>query len=192
MKYKKSLIIVLACLFVASCGTGDKKKVVFDSVSDDIEQEKQETNSVISDADISSDYTKTHSDVISVPFKNVGGIKTLDVTINGMKLDMIFDTGCSGALISISEARYLYEKGRITDDDFIGMTKSQIADGSIVEDMVINLKEVVIADKILCEDVEATVSLNSNAPLLLGGEILNRVAAYSVDNENNVINFKLK
>lgn len=189
MKYQKLLIIVLACLFAVSCGTGDKKKVVFDSVSDDMEME---TDSVCSDADVSSDYTKTQSDVISVPFKNVGGVKALDVTINGMKLEMIFDTGCSGALISISEARYLYEKGRITDDDFIGMTKSRIADGSIVEDMVINLREVIIADKILCEDVEATVSLNSNAPLLLGGEILNRVAAYSVDNENNVINFKLK
>ena len=92
-----------------------------------------------------------------------------------------------------NEVKERDESGQfITEDDFIGVAKSQIADGRIVENMVINLKEVIIADKILCEDVEATVSPNNNAPLLLGGEVLNRVAAYSVDNERKVINFKLR
>lgn len=105
---------------------------------------------------------------------------------------MIFDTGCSGTLISVAEANYLYQKGYLTQDDIIGIAKSQIADGSIVENMVINLKEVVLDGKIRCTDVTATVSANNNAPLLLGNEVLNRVAAYVVDNKNQIINFKLK
>lgn len=188
MKNSKASIVFLAFfIIITSCDTNEKKRIVFDSVTDDVELDFDSSGD-----DMSSDYAQTNGEIISVPFKNKGGVKILDVSINGMKLEMIFDTGCSGALISISEARYLYEKGRITDDDFVGVAKSQIADGSIVENMVINLKKVVIADRLLCEDVEATVSPNSNAPLLLGGEVLNRVAAYSVDNERNVINFKLK
>ena len=58
--------------------------------------------------------------------------------------------------------------------------------------MVINLKEVVLDGKIHYTDVTATVSANNNAPLLLGNEVLNRVAAYAVDNETQMINFKLK
>ena len=189
MKNPKTSILFLAFLMILSCETKEKKRIVFDSITDDVELDLDSSSD---DINVSSDYAQTNGEIISVPFKNRGGVKTVDVTINGMKFEMIFDTGCSGALISISEARYLYEKGKITDDDFVGVAKSQIADGSIVENMVVNLREVIIADKILCDNVEATVSPNSNAPLLLGGEVLNRVAAYSVDNERNVINFKLK
>lgn len=67
-----------------------------------------------------------------------------------------------------------------------------IADGSIVENMVINLKEVIIADQIFCPNVEATVSKNIDAPLLLGNEILNRTESYTIDNINRTIIFKLK
>ena len=105
---------------------------------------------------------------------------------------MIFDTGCSGTLISIAEANYLYQKGLLTENDFLGISKSMIADGSIVDNMVINLKEVIIADQILCPNVEATVSKNIDAPLLLGNEILNRTESYTIDNINRTITFKLK
>lgn len=181
------IIATLATLFLASCSTKEKKKIVFDNDIDDIEMEDDTAGELAS-----ADYDQAGGDIVSVPFTEQGGVKLLDVSINGVGLQMIFDTGCSGALISVSEARYLYDKGKITDADFKGTTQAQIADGSIVENMVINLKEVVVGDKIVCPDVEATVSPNTNAPLLLGGEIINRFAAYSVDNENKVINFKVK
>ena len=112
--------------------------------------------------------------------------------MNGLELDMIFDTGCSGTLISIAEANYLYQKEFLTSDDILGTAQSIIADGSIVENTVINLKEVIIADKIVCSNVQATVSNNVSAPLLLGNEVLNRVASYEIDNLNKTITFKLK
>jgi hypothetical protein len=113
-------------------------------------------------------------------------------TVNGQfTVKMILDSGCSGTLISIAEAKYLYEKGCFTEDDILGTTKSQIADGSIVENMVINLRQLVIGGQIACTNVTATVSANAQAPLLLGNEVLNRAPAYSVDNENKLIIFKL-
>lgn len=127
-----------------------------------------------------------------VPYRNDNGVKYVQVKVNGVGFEMIFDTGCSGALISIAEAKYLYEKGKLTQDDFRGTARSQIADGSVVENMVVNLKEVVIDDKVLCPNVEATVSGNINAPLLLGNEILDRVAAITIDNQNQTLKFKIK
>ena len=131
-------------------------------------------------------------DEIVVPYRNDNGVKYVQVKVNGVGFEMIFDTGCSGALISIAEAKYLYEKGKLTEEDFRDTARSQIADGSIVENMVVDLKEVIIDDKVLCPNVEATVSGNINAPLLLGNEILDRVAAITIDNQNQTLKFKIK
>lgn len=105
---------------------------------------------------------------------------------------MIFDTGCSLTLISLSEAAALYQKGELLEEDFKGTSRSQIADGSVVDNMVVNLREIVLDDKIICRDVTATVSNNIHAPLLLGNEVLNRLATITIDNENNHLIFKLK
>ncbi|MCQ2132921.1 MAG: retroviral-like aspartic protease family protein, partial [Bacteroidaceae bacterium] len=119
-------------------------------------------------------------------------IKLIPVSVNGMSLKMVFDTGSTFTQISIAEAKYLYDKGYLTEDDFVDYSKGRLADGSIVEDMVVRLREVIIDEKITFNDVLATVSDNNDAPLMLGNEILDRTASVEVDNENRVINFKLK
>ncbi len=154
--------------------------------TDSVNDSSRDVNDTLKDSVLSSN-------IISIPFSEEDGVKLIDVRINAtIGLKMIIDSGCSGALISIDEANYLYNKGVLTSDDIKGITQSQIADGSIVENMVVNLREVTIGDKIVCTNVKATVSSNSGAPLLLGNEILNRTASYTVDNENKVINFILK
>lgn len=135
---------------------------------------------------------ESSSDIVSIPYRERGGVKIIKVTLNGMAVDMIFDTGCSGTLISLAEAQYMYSRGLLTEDDILGTSHSQIADGSIVENMVINLNRIVIDEKLSCCNVQATVCLNNEAPLLLGNEVLNRAASYTIDNENQVIKFKLK
>lgn len=130
---------------------------------------------------------------VRVPFKQAGGVKYVQCLINGtIKTDMILDSGCSTTLISIDEAKYMFAKGNLTKYDYLGSSQSQIADGSIVEDMVFNLKSLVIADKIECSNVEVTVSANANAPLLLGNEVLDRMPKYTVDNEHQEIVFTLQ
>lgn len=187
MKFKYFTIFLAAIMLSACLGEKKKKPAFYDSGTE------VEIDTVVYDEYASSDYKHmTDTEIVSIPFSEKGGVKYVKVSVNGFGFDMIFDTGCSCTLISVAEANYLYQKGYLTQDDIIGMTKSQIADGSIVENMVINLKEVILDGKIRCPDVTATVSANNNAPLLLGNEVLNRVAAYAVDNENQTINFKLK
>ena len=141
--------------------------------------------------------TTTAYNSMEVPFKEEGGVKIVHVKVNGVGWDMIFDTGCSGTLLSLSEARYLASKGLLIQEDILGTTHSQIADGSIVENMVVNLRKVSIITNdggtIDCYNVKATVSNNINAPLLLGNEVLDGVAYdYTVDNTDKVIHFNVK
>lgn len=167
--------VLLLTLALPSC-TEEKKKPVFMDIGDTNDE---------------SGYAEADYDV-AVPFRNDNGVKYVQVTVNGVGLEMIFDTGCSGALISMAEANYLYQKGKLTADDILGVTHSQIADGSIVENMVVNLREVVINGQVACPNVQATVSANINAPLLLGNAVLDRLATITIDNENETLNFKLK
>lgn len=178
--------LLAVCLGLVACQPTPKQTYYDSSFADsdmDSTEDLEQTT---------ASYEQQTDDIISVPYMERNGVKYVDVSVNGLGFKMIFDTGCSGTLISVAEARYLYDKGYLTENDFLGVTKSQIADGSIVEDMVVNLKKVVIGGQILCKNVQATVSANNNAPLLLGNEVLNRVAAYAVDNENKTINFKCK
>lgn len=171
----KCTLILTLIMVLMSC-SGEKKKPIYL----DLEEAAEE-----------SLYAQSGDEIV-VPFRNENGVKYVSVKVNGITFEMIFDTGCSGALISVAEANYLYQKGRLTLNDFLGTAQSQIADGNVVENMVVNLKEVVINDQILCPNVKATVSSNINAPLLLGNEILDRLATIKIDNENETLNFKLK
>ena len=104
---------------------------------------------------------------------------------------MIVDTGCSGVLISIKEAQYLAQSGLLTEADYKGKTLSSIADGSIVENMVFNIREMVIGGEIECSNVDVTVSKNITAPMLLGNGIFDRISSFTIDNTNKKIIFHL-
>lgn len=176
-------------LCFSSCNSGKKKHLAFYDTEETTEDSIVDRDNSGASLDVSYD---SSSDV-EVPFTESNGVKLIDVTVNRQfTVKMILDSGCSSTLISIAEAKYLYEKGCFTNDDILGVTQSQIADGSIVENMVINLKELIIGGQIVCTNVTATVSTNTQVPLLLGNEVLNRVPSYSVDNENKVIKFKLQ
>lgn len=174
---KKWYILGVTALLLAACDSKPKQRPIYYG-SDDLTE--------------SSDYSGYGDETSRVHFREEYGIKYVPVKINGIGVEMIFDTGCSGTLISLAEAEYLYQKGLLTEGDILGTCHSTIADGSIVENMVITLREVIIDDQIRCTDVQATVSQNVNAPLLLGNEILDRLATITIDNDNKELIFKLK
>lgn len=118
-----------------------------------------------------------------------GNTVTIPVKINGMKLDMIFDTGASTTCITLAEAQYLYEKGKLTKNDIGGTQRFQTADGSISVGLRIILREVSIGDKIQLENVEALVVQQQHAPLLLGQSVFKLFSEISVDRENGVVKF---
>ena len=139
-----------------------------------------------------SDYDDASTDVVEVPFKEYGGVRTIQVKINDCaEWPMIFDTGCSGVSISVAEVCTLHKNGFISEEDFIGVTRAQIADGSIVENAVVNLRKIQIGDY-ECFNIKATISNNAAAPLLLGNGALKDVESFVVDDAAGIIRFNLK
>lgn len=142
MKASRIPALVLAILLLCACGGGKKHKPVFYDNA-----EEQDSLELDSGAD---DYAV--GDIVEVPFVERAGVKLVEVTINGQfSTQMIIDSGCSSTLITIAEAKYLYQKGCFSTDDIIGTTTAQIADGSIVENMVVRLNKIAIGGKIECK-----------------------------------------
>ena len=110
-------------------------------------------------------------------------------------MDMIYDTGASGLHLSLNEVQTLAKNGKLTDEDVLGVSYSCIADGSIVQNGTINIKEICIGsgeNEIVLHNKTATVALNQIAPILLGNEVLNELASVEVDNVSKTINFYKK
>lgn len=174
-KFSYFTVCIIILLVITSCG-GEKKKVVIPYVN--------------YDSSVLNDYG-----TINIPYRLESGVKYVQVKINGLSTDMIFDTGCSMTLISMLEAQQLAKRGLLSKEDFLGTAKSSIADGSIVEDAVFNIRTLELSDgnrSIVCHDVITQVSSNTAAPVLLGNGVLDRVASYTIDNEAQLIRFKLK
>lgn len=131
---------------------------------------------------------------ISIPYEEFGGVKVIPVKLNGITMNMIYDTGCSGINLSLNELQTLFKNGKLDQNDILGSSYSRIADGSIVEDGTINIKRIEIGyeDGLVLENVQASVALNQRAPILLGNAVLDELASVEVDNVEKTINFYKK
>ena len=184
MNRKKYTLLAFFVLILSGCGgcSSEKNDTSYLDVS---------TNDVPVDTerDTKSTYSN-YGDFIEVPFtEQNGNTITIPVKVNGMGLDMIYDTGASTTTITVAEAKYLYEKGKLTDDDFVGKERFQSADGSIHEGLLIIIRELDIGNKIHLTNIEASVIENQQAPLLLGQTVLKKFREVSVDRVNMVVKF---
>ena len=123
-----------------------------------------------------------------VRMRKEGGVYLVPITVNGLNLDFIFDTGASSICLSSAEALVMLRQGQITQDDFVGQQQFQDATGGISVGTIIRLHTVEIGG-ILLRNVEANVVDNIQAPLLLGQTALSKFGKVTIDYNNNVIEF---
>ena len=121
--------------------------------------------------------------------KGENGLYYVPIRVNGQELKFIFDTGASSICISRLEVALLLKQGQISEDDIVGDVQSLIADGSTVHGTRINLREVELAGVTL-HDVDAVVSDNDSAPLLLGQSAMSRFGSFKVDYKKQTITFE--
>jgi len=114
------------------------------------------------------------------------GVYKVPCTVNGLKMKFIFDTGASKVCISSTYAEMMLENGYLDKSDYKGTSKSTIADGSVIDNVVINLRKVEIAG-LTIENVTAIVVPTQNAPLLLGQSVIQKLGRVSIDGEDLVI-----
>ncbi|WP_404812708.1 TIGR02281 family clan AA aspartic protease [Capnocytophaga canimorsus] len=131
-------------------------------------------------------------DLVRVPYQLRNNAMIVPVKINGIGLDMIFDTGASITCITLAEAEYLAKKGLLTKNDFIDLESFQVADGSVSVGLKINLREVTIGDKVTLRNIQALVVEHLQAPLLLGQSVMREFKEISFDNQKQEIKFYLK
>lgn len=133
------------------------------------------------------------ADVVDVSYTESSNLKIVQVLINDrINKEMIFDTGASYTQITLKEAQYLYSEKVLTDDDVLGTEKFGDANGNITENMIVNLRKIVLGGKLTITNIKATIVENADAPLLLGQTVLKELPKYTIDNENKVIKFKIK
>ena len=116
--------------------------------------------------------------------KQFGGTYEVPCSINGLALNMVFDTGASDITISSVEANFMLKNGYLSDKDIKGKKQYLNASGEIKEGTVITIREVKLGDSVL-KNVDASVVHNQKAPLLFGESGLSRFGTFTVDNSTS-------
>lgn len=181
MKKSHTLIFVsLILLFFASCGGEQKasqREVVWGEENDTTELGSSNSNKII------------------VPFQRTeGNLVQIQISLNGEPFNMLWDTGASITSISALELLKLAKEGKIELNDYQGRMISRIADGSTTESFVFNIHEIYIPGRdnqyLVLHDVDASVSPDDSAPLLIGQNIIQNLPRHIFREEEGVIEFE--
>ena len=123
---------------------------------------------------------------VRIQMEKEAGVYKVPCQVNGLKMKFIFDTGAANVSMSSTYAEMMLENGYLVESDFKGTMQSILADGSVVDNVVVNLRNVEIAGKTI-ENVTALVVASQNAPLLLGQSVIQRLGKVSIDGDYLVI-----
>jgi len=123
---------------------------------------------------------------VRIKMEKENGIYTTPCKVNGLQLRFIFDTGASNVSISLSEAIFMLKNGYLADTDLHGSTYSQIANGDIIENTSINIRELEIGG-IKLFNVSAIIVHELSAPLLLGQSAIQKLGKIQLEGDELVI-----
>lgn len=186
MRQKSSLAaIILIAISLISCAhkSGHNNRVRNHARSEVTYDNSQ------SDRRVSSDRAERKiGDHTKVAMKKDGGVYLVPITVNGLNLDFIFDTGASSISLSAAEATVMARQGMITEEDIVGQAEFFDATGAISVGTIVLLRTVQIGDIVL-HNVEASVVDNIQAPLLLGQTALAKFGKVTIDYDHNTIEF---
>lgn len=122
-----------------------------------------------------------------IQMEEYGGVYRIPCKVNGAKMKLIFDTGAESVCLSLTMAEYLFDNDFISSVDIIGTGTSSVADGRIVDHVIINIRDIEI-EGIHLTNVRAVVIDGQNAPLLLGQSAIQKLG--SIEINGNVLIIK--
>lgn len=180
MKNLLYILVIGLMLLCTSCGNKQKPS--------------QRANVWKTEAKKSSEISLS-SDKVSVPFKRtLSGLAEVQVSLNGVPFNMYWDTGASITSISSLELAKLAKENKIRQEDLLGSVTSTYADGSSAEQPVFMIKEIFIQGNdgryLILKNVETIISENSEAPLLIGQNIISNLPKHSFNESSMVIEFE--
>lgn len=107
--------------------------------------------------------------------------------VNGNTLTFAYRENASTE-ISLRQALRLLNKGEINKNDFSGDVELSLADGTIANGSIINIKKFGIAGKEL-ENLKIVVNKDLKNQFLIGKSVLQRLSSFTIDNEAKKIIF---
>jgi|GEM_PF-2757708 len=120
-----------------------------------------------------------------------GGVYQTPVTLNEkVQLEFIIDSGASLVYIPNHIFEQLKANGSINSSDILGKGKSQIANGDIVDTLIINISKLKIGQTEI-ENVKAAVGGDRSA-ILLGQSALKRLEPWSLDTQKGILRITSK
>lgn len=174
---QKSVLYILllsSCLLIFSDCTRQRRRNRFDNSRD---------------AQNSTSERRVRGEKSIIKMKQQNGVYYVPCKINDAEMQFIFDTGASDITMSLTEALFLYKQGKLSNDNFVGTQQYQIADGSVSEGAIINLRSVTIGNRTL-HNVQASIVHNLGAPLLLGQSALSKFGKITIDYQQGIITFE--
>ena len=123
---------------------------------------------------------------VRIKMKKENGVYTTPCKVNGLQLRFIFDTGASNVCISLSEALFMLKNGYLQEDDLFGSSYSQIANGDIIENTKVIIRELEIGG-LKIYNIEAVIIHELNAPLLLGQSAIEKLGAIKIEYDELII-----
>ncbi len=131
-------------------------------------------------------YSSFLNSQIRIRMQEENGVYTTPCTVNGLRLSFIFDTGASNVSISLFEALFMLKNGYLNESDLTGSSYAQIADGNIVENTTVNLREMDIGGLKLY-DIKAVIIHELSAPVLLGQSAIQKLGMIQLEGDELII-----
>ena len=123
---------------------------------------------------------------VKVTMEKHGNVYYVPGKVNGLSMKFIFDTGASNVCLSLTEAIFMLKNGYIKESDIGEKGYSQIANGDVVENTKVILRNIEIGG-ITIKDVAAVISNSLDAPLLLGLSAIQKLGPIQLDGNTLVI-----
>jgi peptidoglycan-associated lipoprotein len=128
--------------------------------------------------------------VITYREQDKTGFYIIPVILNGFNDEFIFDDS-SPAKVSLDKALQMLSDGIIGKTDFEGDPASVLANNSIRNNSIFNIKELRIGAKTI-RNIKFVVVHRQQVPIVMGKQILQRIGSYNIDQNEKTITFDYK
>lgn len=117
------------------------------------------------------------------------GTFLVNVTFKSLSIPFVLDSGAAEISISANVEKQLIQNGTITKNDYLPDGLYKLADGRIVSQKRVMLKNVTVG-QFTVKNVSASVG-GEETLLLLGKSFLDKFANWSIDNSTNTLELKI-
>lgn len=127
-------------------------------------------------------------DNVVTVFPGASGSFEARCIVNTISMDFKYDPSEEKMSIAAEKVLELMKEYKITISDFKDKDKALNEDGSIKENMVVNIKKMIIGKKVL-NNVEAIVVKGLTPPVLMGSNTLTKFGEFTLDEEKKQLIF---